>query len=154
MNREKFDMLINNYIDRYETINREHDEIDKWMAVLKAYNTWELVAEDFSAMLKETMGNTVILDNGHVQPVSGLVALCKLSTGIQEEVRSEFRKLLSSDGGDIKARQQKTMTFVDNINKLLAREFPGKWRYEQHIIIFTNIKKQKPMQTVLSLGMI
>ena len=133
MNREKFDMLINNYIDRYETINREHDEIDKWMAVLKAYNTWELEAEDFSAMLKETMGNTVILDNGHVQPVSGLVALCKLSTGIQEEVRSEFRKLFSSDGGDIKARQQKTMTFVDNINKLLAREFPGKWRYEQHI---------------------
>ncbi len=133
MNRKNFDKLIENYMDRYEAINREHDETDKWTATLRVYNKWKLEAEDFSTMLQETMGNTVILNNSHVQPVSGLIALCRLSTDIQEQVRSEFRKLLSSDGGDIKVRQKKVMNFVDNINKMLAREFPGKWKYEQHV---------------------
>ncbi len=68
-----------------------------------------------------------IIENQFVLSISGVIFLC--DNGKTEEVRDEFKKLLEEDGYDIKARQKRVDSFVDNINSMIDSIDSGKWKY-------------------------
>lgn len=75
--------------------------------------------------------NFNLINNGIVQPTSGIVFLCKQDKKTEREVQEEFRKLLAPDEGNIKVRQGRIHMFVDAINEKLQKAAPNKWKYNQ-----------------------
>ncbi len=131
MNKEVFNKVLSNYKAIYDQINdyNGRDEIYKWPAVKTCIDNWNLEAPDFSEMLKKSMSKSLnIIENRFKHPINGLLFLCE--HGKAEEVREEFRKLLSDDG-DLIVRQKNLESFMDNINSMLNDIAPSKWSYIQ-----------------------
>lgn len=133
MNQVNLVKLFHNYIESYNILtDKEHDELYKWRAVNHFQCHWDLEAENFGEMFEQAMGQSFnLINNSIVQPTSGIVFLCKQNKETEEEVREEFRKLLASDGGDIRVRQDRIDTFAAAINEKLQNAAPGKWKYDQ-----------------------
>ena len=132
MNKKVFGEILSKYKEKYDYINdpASHDEIYKFPAVKCCIDHWNIDAEDFPGMLKESMAKSLnIIENRIKHPINGLTFLCE--QGKAGEVREEFRKLFLDDGGDIRKRQKKAEEFVDNINAMLNEIAPEKWSFTQ-----------------------
>ena len=119
MNKDNLEQLIHNYMEKYDLLNdAEHDEIYKWKAVNHFQKYWDLDTDEFGEMFKQAMEKSFnLINNGIVQPTSGIVFLCKQDKKTEREVQEEFRKLLAPDEGNIKVRQGRINMFVDAINE-------------------------------------
>ncbi|WP_455717947.1 hypothetical protein [Anaerosporobacter sp.] len=133
MNKEQLEIIIRNYIDKFDYVNNEeHSEYYKWIAVRHFQANWDIDAKDFGEMFKEALGKSEnLINNRIVQPSNGISFLCKEENGYMEEVRSEFKKLIANDNGDYDQRLGKIDSFIHNINAMLQKVAPGKWKYDQ-----------------------
>ena len=143
MNQVNLAKLFHNYIESYNVLtDAEHDELYKWRAVNYFQRHWDLEAENFGEMFKQAMGQSFnLIDNKTVQPTNGIVFLCQQNKETEEEVREEFKKLLASDDGDIRVRQERIDAFAEAINEKLQKAAPGKWKYDQDrrsVIMYLN----------------
>ena len=131
MNRENLDRLARNYIDNLNTLNNsEHDEKYTWVAIEEVQKHWDLSASSLAEMIKQSFSLSYnLINNRIVQPASGLVAISRVEP---ENVLSALTVLLS-DTSDTDQKQDQITSFVDSINSLLKKHFPGKWKYEQHV---------------------
>ena len=131
----RLQQLFDSYTERFETFNNaEHRETYKWAAVSHFQKYWDLDAEQFGEMFKvafEDSGNQI--DVPSFQPVGGVLFLCKQNVETMEEVREAFRRLMENDGADLKARQRRVENFVSEMNAVLQRVAPDKWKYHQDI---------------------
>ena len=102
MNKDNLEQLIHNYMEKYDLLNdAEHDEIYKWNAVNHFQKYWDLDTDEFGEMFKQAMEKSFnLINNGIVQPTSGIVFLCKQDKKTEREVQEEFRKLLAPDEGE------------------------------------------------------
>lgn len=132
MNRQNIDILFRNYISHFDELNNpEHDEKYKWNAIGHALKHWNLDDSDISGMIRMAFSQSDnLINNRIVQPISGMAALAQAEPTF---VRDAFGHLLSEDGGDIDARQNRILSFVDNCNAQLEKHFPGKWKYAQDV---------------------
>ena len=131
MNTANLKSLLQNYMDNFAVINDDkNEEYYKWEAVKHFKDNWDIDAEDFAEMFKESVRLTYNLINNHiVQPTNGIVKLAERPE-LTEQVRSAFEKLFQEDD-DIDARQDQIHAFIDEINGLLNEHEPGKWKYTQ-----------------------
>ena len=129
----RLQQLFDSYTEKFETFNNaEHRETYKWAAVSHFQKYWDLDAEHFGEMFKvafEDTGNQI--DVPSFQPIGGVLYLCKQNTETMEEVREAFRRLLDKDGTDLKERQKQAESFVSDMNAILQRTAPDKWKYHQ-----------------------
>jgi len=131
MNRDNLERLFQNYIEHFERLNNpENNEKYKWDAVEQVQRVWDLSAPDVSEMIKRAFSQSFnLINNRIVQPVSGLSTLARVEP---EPVRATLGDpLMSTDDNDEK--QSRVLTFVDEINGLLEKHFPGKWKYTQDV---------------------
>lgn len=133
MNTDRLKVLVNIYLERKdELMSGEEDIRRKWDAVRVCAENWDADAEDFADMFQKSMAKAgSVLDEHKAHPVEGIVWLCQ--NGKQEEVRNAFEDLVSPDGGDLNARQQRIFRFVTDINDLLEEAVPDRWDYRQRI---------------------
>ena len=134
MNKENLHEIISRYEAQYEEINnKEHEEIFKWKAVECFQREWfspdnqELpFAVLFSKAKRES---SVLIDNSTVSPANGIV---KMATEEEAEVKRLFCEVLfAEDNGDLALRQQHMEEFLDGIEKVRLKHFPGSWKYAQ-----------------------
>lgn len=131
MNDKVFNEILDNYKEKYASLNEPdgRNEIFKWPAVRCCIDNWDIDAEDFLDMFKRSMRLTqTIIENRYKHPVNGIIYLCE--QGKTEQVREEFRKLLSAVE-DVRKRQDHAETFMTNINAMLEEIAPDKWSFEQ-----------------------
>ena len=126
MNLERFNKIIDIYIDKFEMLtNDDCDENMKWRAVYHFKENFDIDAPDFHEMFKYAMSeSSIIINNGTVQPVNGIL---KLITHEEDTMRGLFAMLYEDDGGDLDKRQDKIERFVEETNKLLEKYERGKW---------------------------
>ncbi len=131
MNKENLNCLFNNYLAQFEMLNdSEHNEKYKWEAIEQVQKCWDLSSPDIAEMIKKAFSLSYnLVNNRIVQPVSGLIAVAKVEP---ETIRKALEMLLS-DTDDNDRKQYQILTFVDNVNSLLEKHFPGKWKYEQDV---------------------
>lgn len=133
MNLSNLNNLIENYLEKFEYVNNDvHMEYYKWEAIKYFKDHWDIDATDFANMFKESVSKTFnLINNRVVQPTNGIVKLAENSE-LTEKVRECFRTLYGTDdGGDIDKRQKRIELFVNEINALLDKYEPGKWKYKQ-----------------------
>lgn len=130
MNQDNISILFRNYIDQYDFMNdSENNEVYKWQAIEHASKIWKKDYPDFARKLKDAFSmSSNLINNRIVQPGHGLVLLAQREP---DKVRAALETLLADDQGDISARQDRALTFIDTINTLLDKYFHGKWKYEQ-----------------------
>lgn len=131
MNTRKLTRIFENYIERFEFINRPDgmNENYKWYAVRRFQEIFDLDAPDFASMLKKACRATEnLIDSSMQHPFSGLVAIAE-KYGEAETLRGMFRGLYADDGGDLTARQAKIDAFLASCDKLLARHVPSSRLY-------------------------
>ena len=130
MNLERFNKIIDIYIDKFEMLtNDDCDENMKWRAMYHFKENFDIDAPDFHEMFKYAMSeSSIIINNGTVQPVNGIL---KLITHEEDTMRGLFAMLYEDDGGDLDKRQDKIERFVEETNKLLEKYERGKWKYKQ-----------------------
>ena len=133
MNISNFNDLIENYLGKFEYFNNDiHTEYYKQEAIKCFKDHWDIDANDFANMFKNATSKTFnLINNRIIQPTNGIVKLAEKSE-LTEKVRECFRTLYETDdGGDIDKRQKRIGQFVDEINALLDKYEPGKWKYKQ-----------------------
>ena len=133
MNTDRLKVLVNIYLERKEDLlSSEEDVRKKWEAVAVCAANWNVNAPDFGDMFAKAMAAaSPVLDEHEAHPIEGIRALC--GAGKTEEVRSAFQDLISPDGGDLVARQQRLTRFVKTVNELLEETAPDRWDYRQRI---------------------
>ena len=115
MNDQNLDIIINNYIEKFEEI--KSGETYKWVAVQHFQNNWDINADDFGSMFKNAVAATInMVSNRVVQPTSGIIELAKYDI---DSVRELFIELFADDGGDLGARQSRIDDFVARADELL-----------------------------------
>lgn len=132
MNSGRINEIIDHYMEQFPmTTGPDNDELFKWKAAAIWKTTWDIDAADFGAMLKQAVIPTeVLVDSKTVYPASGLIELCNRDPALAEKVRAEFRALLQ-DTDDPDEEQALMESFVDHINALIDKAFPGSWKYVQ-----------------------
>ncbi len=133
MNTDRLKVLVNIYLERKDDLLSSKEDVRrKWDAVAVCAENWNTAAEDFGAMFAKSMAAaSPVLDERDSHPIEGIQALC--DAGKTEEVRSAFEDLISADGGDLIARQQRIFRFVKTVNGLLEETAPDRWDYRQRI---------------------
>lgn len=120
MNSEKFAVVINNYIERFEQIHQKHRETYKWPVIHYFQSKWDLESDNLSKMIKESFSKDVnLIGSMHSWPIGGLVKICEKSIEHQEYVREAFKKLLSYDKDSVNDRRRCIDRFVTDINNML-----------------------------------
>ena len=130
MNKDNLNILFRNYIAHFDELNEPtvNNESYKWRAIGQVQKYWDLSEEDLAEMIKRAFALSYnLINNRIVQPVSGLVALARIEP---DTVRNALSALLV-DTEDIDQKQVQALTFVDTVNALLEKHFPGKWKYTQ-----------------------
>lgn len=134
MNKENLHELIRRYEENYaELNNKTNDEIFKWKAVRCFQDEWfseENAGLAFSELFSKAKSETsVLIDNSTVSPANGIV---KMAQEEPEEVERLFREVLfADDGGDINLRQHHMEEFLEGIETIRLKHFPGYWKYSQ-----------------------
>ena len=146
MNISNLSSVIQAYLDNYTYINDdeyEPKEYYKWEAFKHFADHWDIEAEDFASMFKESMKSTYnLINNKQVSPTNGIVKLAEIPE-LTETIRDAFKNLYASDGGDLILRQKKIEDFRDKINGLLEKQYPGTWKYNQDfrtVLFYLNLK--------------
>ncbi len=132
MNTKNLNLIISNYISRYEDFNDNPDganENFKWFAVHDFGQVFDLEAPDFAAMLKKACKATSIMIDNFTQPFGGLVAMAE-KKGEAENIREMFRQLYADDGGDLTIQQEKITDFVRSCDELLEKHYPSSFHYK------------------------
>ena len=146
MNKTHLNKILEQYIERYDELNEidGHDEGYKWRAEACFKENWNVDAEDFPTMFKNSfkdMNN--LIDNSTVQPVGGILMLLNHQEEI-EIVRECFKGLFSEDNGDLELRQHRIDNFTHKINERIEQYVQGSWKYPQqrnNVIYYLNLWK-------------
>ncbi len=128
MNKQNLDLLFKNYINNFDYFDTpgEGHETYKWFAVEQVQNAWDLNDPDLSGMIKKAFSQTYnLINNRIVSPGNGLALLAKEEP---DAVRKALEGLLA-DTDDVDEKQDNIIRFVDDINALLEKHYPGKWKY-------------------------
>ena len=130
MNRQNIEQMFRNYIDNFDYFDSigEGHETYKWDAIGQVQDVWDLAAADLSGMIRKAFSRTYnLINNRIVSPGNGLALVAAQEP---ETVRKALEELLA-ETEDEDEKQEKCLRFVDEINALLKKYYPGKWRYEQ-----------------------
>lgn len=132
MNKDRLQMLINNYINGFESFNSaqkgESNESYKWAVVQRFHDHFDINTENFADMLYKVWRDTdVMIDNAHQQPFYALLDYARRDD--EETVRQMFVALYKPDGGDLDIRQKKIDEFIAKSEQLKAKYYPQSWRY-------------------------
>ena len=90
MNKRNLDIIINEYVRRFDVLNEiaGNDEGYKWRAETCFKQYWDIDAEDFPAMFKQATKETSnLIDNATVQPIGGILLLLKHESDLAGEQR-------------------------------------------------------------------
>ena len=132
MKKENIQLLFRNYIDNFAYFNDPNGgyETYKWIAAEQVQKTWDLAAPDLSGMIRQAFSKTYnLINNRIVSPGNGLALLAKEEP---EAVREALDDLLA-ETVDADEKQDHILRFVDEINGLLEKRFPGKWKYTHDV---------------------
>ncbi len=132
MNKPNLDLLFQNYLDYFDYFDALDggNETYKWFAAEQVQNAWDLAAADLSGMIKKAFSKTYnLINNKIVSPGNGLVLLAKEEPDV---VRKALEGLLT-ETDDVDEKQDNILQFVDDINGLLEKHYPGKWKYEHDL---------------------
>lgn len=154
MNKKNLDTILEQYIEKYDLINRPieeggNDEGYKWRVIRSFKQHWNIESDYFGEMFQDAMGEiskTNLINNSRIQPVSGLIRLAKESDKEAEFLRDEFKKLFADDGGDLDARNDRINAFMDAVNERVDKVFNGSWRFQQPrnaAIFYLNLQHPK-----------
>lgn len=131
MNRDNLSIIIGNYINHFETI--KEGETYKWMAIQHFQSHWNIEADDFGDMFKNSVSATInMINNRFVSPTAGIIELAKHENDV---VREMFINLFADDGGDLVCRQNRIDEFVSRSEELLQKYAAGKWKFRQDVRI-------------------
>ena len=128
MKKENLEILFRNYIDNFAYLDDPKGgyESYKWDAAGQVQEVWDLAAPDLSGMIKAAFSKTInLINNRIVSPGNGLALLAGKEP---DAVRKSLEGLLSP-AADADEKQDNILCFVDEINGLLEKHFPGKWKY-------------------------
>lgn len=128
MIKQNIELLFRNYIDNFDYLNDPNGgyETYKWEAIEQVQKVWDLAASDLSGMIKQAFSKTYnLINNRIVSPGNGLVLLAKEEP---ETVRKALEELLA-ETDDVDEKQENILRFVDAINAMLEKHYPGKWKY-------------------------
>ena len=141
MHKDNLNLILQNYIDRFDQLDQ--GETYKWVAVQHFQKNWNIDADDFGTMFKNSVVATYnMISNSRVQPTSGIIELAKHEN---DTVREMFRTLYADDGGDLTARQNRIDDFVAQAESMLQKYAPGKWRFKQDVrTVITYISLRHP----------
>lgn len=142
MNTENLNLVLQNYIDKFDEMNGEtHNETYKWVALEHFRKTWDIEASNFAAMFKEAVSKTEnLIDTGKVLPTVGIVRLAKREP---EAVRASFRQLFRKDSGVLQERQERIDRFVTEMKELMEKSEPVTSKYVQDrrtAIMYLNLR--------------
>ncbi len=132
MKKENLEILFRNYIDNFAYFDArdEGNESYKWDAVGQVQEVWDLAAPDLSGMIRAAFSKTVnLINNRIVSPGNGLALLAGKEP---DAVRKALEGLLAP-AEDVDEKQANILNFVDEINGLLEKHFPGKWKYTHDV---------------------
>lgn len=132
MNRQNLELLFRNYIDHFDYLDDPKGgyETYKWEAIEQVQKVWDLAAPDLSGMIKSAFSKTYnLINNRIVSPGNGLALLAKEEP---EKVRKALEDLLT-EIDDVDEKQDHILRFVDEINGLLEKYYPGKWKYTHDV---------------------
>lgn len=147
MNNANLDKVVQAYLDNFGYVNNEeHTEYYKWEAFKHFIDNWDIDAENFAEMFKESMKLTSnLINNSRVSPTNGIVKLAERPE-LAETIREMFRELYAPDDGNIAKRQKRIKDFRDKANNLLDKYEPGKWKYNQEfrtVLFYLNMRYPK-----------
>jgi hypothetical protein len=134
MNFEKINSYIQSYKDNFELVN--HQELYKWKAVKQFQDHWDIEAEDFYAMLSESLSLTFnLLDSGQYFPKRMLLRYAHDHPGL---LRSYFKELYDEEN-DINNRIE---TFRSNLQILNENYEDAENDYQDHraIIVYLALR--------------
>lgn len=148
MNRKNLDIVLQHYIDHFEELDdvNNHDEGYKWRVESAFKQYWEIDAEDFPHMFRNSMSEiskTNLINNSRIQPISGISKLLENDEDV-EFVREQFRSLFSEDQGDLDARGERVGSFLEAVNARIEERLPGSWKSMQQrntVIYYLNLWK-------------
>ena len=123
MYREKLEAILEQYAARFDEMNEKgknkSDAGHKW-EVMQACSTLNLDSDELLLEFENFAENTNrLMESSRVQPSGGITILLQHDEEV-EFVRSEFKDLLRDDGGDLEDRQDRIVSFVDDINRHLS----------------------------------
>ncbi len=131
MNATNLSIILQNYHDKLELINNKtNEEYFKWEAFQHFQKVW---ATDlpFAEKFKEATSKcSVLLNNGHLSPVSGILKMAEQEPAEVERLFIEV--LYGADGGDLTLRQEHMDEFLDGIEGVRQKCFPQFWKYAQN----------------------
>ena len=131
MNKNNLQKIFNNYIEKFDFITYDHEEIYKWEIIndFKALMDKALTVsdEEFPVKLNEAKKLTENLIDSYTTPFYGLV---KFSEKEPETVRKMFLDLYSADDGDLKKRQNNIQAFLRKSHELRDKYYPGSYMYK------------------------
>lgn len=147
MNNTNLNKVIQAYLDNFDYVNNDHNqEYYKWEAFKHFADHWNVEAENFAEMFKESMKLTYnLINNRYVTPTTGIVKLAERPE-LTETIREMFRELYTYDNGNIAKRQKRIEDFHHKINDLLNKYEPGKWKYNHEfrtVLFYLNMRFPK-----------
>lgn len=134
MNIERLNEILDCYVAQYDRlIAQPHNERFKWEAVKCFQDEWNGAHNaglSFSQMFKKALAqSSVLIDNSTVAPSNGILKMAQME---EETVKRLFNEVLfADDGGDLSLRQDHMELFLDEIEQIRQRYFPGFWKYKQ-----------------------
>ena len=136
MNTEMFNVLYDYYKIHYNQI--EKNELYKWKAVVHFQEHWDIEANDFPTMLKESLRETKnLLSSGMYYPRKMIILAAKQEP---DNVRELFRQLYDLTI-DIKVRIEK---FQDEVNAIIERHKEGKishsYQDDRAVMVYLNMR--------------
>lgn len=131
MNSNNLKKIFNNYIEKFDFITYDREEIYKWEIIndFKCLMDKALTVsdEEFPVKLNEAKKLTENLIDSYTTPFYGLV---KFSEKEPETVRKMFLDLYSADDGDLKKRQNNIQAFLRKSHELRDKYYPGSYMYK------------------------
>ncbi len=128
MNQENLRKVLENYRTNLALINNDtHEEYFKWQAVQRFQKVWATDLPFAEKFKKATSECAVLLNNGHVSPLSGILKMAECEP---QEVKHLFEDVLyADDGNDLELRQNHMDAFLDGIETIRQKHFPQFWKY-------------------------
>ena len=134
MNKKNLQKIFSNYLDKFDYITYDHEEIYKWEIINDFRKVMdEALAssdEEFPAKLNEAKKLTENLIDSYTTPFYGLV---KFAEEEPDTVRQMFMDLYSDDNGDLQLRQRKIQNFLRQSHALRNKYYPDSFMYKDYM---------------------
>lgn len=161
MNQENLKHIFQNYKNKMPVFNNPpHDEWFKWQAVQQFQQVWATNLPFPEKIKQATSKCEVLLDNGHVTPLSGILKVAECEPAEMERLFTQV--LFADDGGDLEVRQNNIDAFLEGVECVRHQHFPQSWKFRQdrHIAspptttIFTSTPSLRTLLSTRSSGSI